>query len=86
MFPTSISCLVALSLMSHGLLAQKQPENVITDDTYFYGQSPAVYPTREQSLCISMSHTDLLISGTGRHRIMGRGRSQGQEPGVPVDA
>ncbi|QKD61980.2 glycoside hydrolase superfamily [Fusarium oxysporum Fo47] len=42
MFPTSISCLVALSLMSQGLLAQKQPENVITDDTYFYGQSPAV--------------------------------------------
>lgn len=50
MFPTSISCLVALSLMSQGLLAQKQPENVITDDTYFYGQSPPVYPTREHSL------------------------------------
>ncbi|KAJ4104165.1 hypothetical protein NW760_010843 [Fusarium oxysporum] len=48
MFPTSISCLVALSLMSQGLLAQKQPENIITDDTHFYGQSPAVYPTPEQ--------------------------------------
>jgi beta-glucosidase len=47
MFPTSISCLVALSLLSKGLLAQNQPDNVITDDTYFYGQSPAVYPTRE---------------------------------------
>ncbi|KAF5591070.1 beta-glucosidase [Fusarium pseudoanthophilum] len=47
MFP-SISCLVALTLMTQGLLAQSQPENVITDDTYFYGQSPPVYPTPEQ--------------------------------------
>ncbi|KAF9771053.1 hypothetical protein IL306_011321 [Fusarium sp. DS 682] len=48
MFPTSVSCLVTLSLLSQGLLAQKQPD-IITDDTYFYGQSPPVYPTPEQS-------------------------------------
>lgn len=29
------------------LLACATAQDVITDDTYFYGQSEAVYPTRE---------------------------------------
>ncbi|CEI61924.1 putative beta-glucosidase M [Fusarium venenatum] len=48
MFLTSASGLLALSLLNHGVLAQNQPD-VITEDTYFYGQSPPVYPTPEQT-------------------------------------
>ncbi|KAF4454371.1 putative beta-glucosidase precursor [Fusarium austroafricanum] len=49
MHSASLSSLLALALLSQGLVAQEQPKDAITDDTFFYGQSPPVYPTPEQS-------------------------------------
>ncbi|KAM0471674.1 hypothetical protein ACHAP7_008938 [Fusarium lateritium] len=48
MLSTSISYLAALSFLTQGVLAQNEQDNVITSDTHFYGQSPAVIPTPQQ--------------------------------------
>ncbi|KAM0347331.1 hypothetical protein ACHAPU_004850 [Fusarium lateritium] len=47
MLSSPVSCLVALSLLSQGVLSQS--DDVITSDTYFYGQSPEVLPTRTKA-------------------------------------
>jgi hypothetical protein len=50
MLSTSVTYLAALSFLTQGILAQQKQGNVITSDTHFYGQSPAVIPTRKSSL------------------------------------
>ena len=42
----------------HGVSAQAN----ITDDTYFYGQSPPVYPSRKFSLAHQMASADFIHS------------------------
>lgn len=46
MIPTLGSRLLIWSLLSQSLLAQ-DAQDVITSDTYFYGLSPPVFPTRK---------------------------------------
>ncbi|KAM0542563.1 hypothetical protein ACHAPJ_012734 [Fusarium lateritium] len=48
MLPVPVARLVALSILSQGLAAQNTADNIITKDTHFYGQSPAVFPTPKQ--------------------------------------
>lgn len=43
MAPLSVTGLVCLGLLGAAVIAQQG--EIITDDTYFYGQVPATYPT-----------------------------------------
>ena len=45
-FKGAVAALAALSLGNH---ATSESDKVVQSDTYFYGQSPAVYPTPEIS-------------------------------------
>ena len=45
-FKGAVAALAALSLVNHAI---SESDKVVQSDTFFYGQSPAVYPTPEMS-------------------------------------